>query len=136
MKKSLLVIVCMVAAFAGFSNAKYTINDAEVEQVLTESVQVDFNLTATQAEGILGATSIKQDKDPWVAFALSWVIGAIGVHRVYLGGKGSLILIYIVTCFGIFGIVPIVDTIVLFVGAIKGDISQYVGNDKFFMWSN
>ena len=75
------------------------------------------------------------DPNPWVAFALSWVLGGIGVHRVYLGGKGSLILIYFITCGGIFGIVPLIDWIVLLVGAIKGDISQFVNNDAFFMWN-
>ena len=123
-------------AVAGFSSSKYTIDDNQVENLMEQSVQVNFTLSQEQVDGILGTTSIQAEPNAWVAFALSWVIGWTGIHRVYLGGKGSLILIYIVTCGGIFGIVPLIDWIVLLVGAIKGDISQFVGNDKFFMWGN
>lgn len=136
MKKPIILIIAILFAFAGYSNSKYTIDDTQVEKVMTESVQVDFNMSAEQIEGILGGASIQAEANAWVAFALAWVIGWTGVHRVYLGGKGSLILIYIVTCGGIFGIVPLIDWIVLLVGAIQGDISNFVGNDKFFMWSN
>ncbi len=136
MKKTLLLAVAILFAFAGYSNSKYTINDNQVEKVLTESVQINFELDANQMESILETTSIQGEPNAWVAFALSWVLGGIGVHRVYLGGKGSLILIYFITCGGIFGIVPFIDWIVLLVGAIKGDISQFVDNDKFFMWAN
>ncbi len=136
MKKSLLLVVGMMFAVAGFSSSKYTIDDNQVENLMEQSVQVNFTLSQEQVDGILGTTSIQAEPNAWVAFALSWVIGWTGIHRVYLGGKGSLILIYIVTCGGIFGIVPLIDWIVLLVGAIKGDISQFVGNDKFFMWGN
>ena len=136
MKKSLLLVVAMMFAVAGFSNSKYTIDDNQVESLMEQSVQVNFTLSQEQVDGILGTTSIQAEPNAWVAFALSWVIGWTGIHRVYLGGKGSLILIYIITCGGIFGIVPLIDWIVLLVGAIKGDISQFVGNDKFFMWGN
>lgn len=135
MQKSLLLVVAILFAVSGYSNSKYTIDDSQVEKVLTESVQVDFTMDAKQIEGILSTASIQAgDPNAWVAFAISWVIGWTGVHRVYLGGKGSLILIYLVTCGGIFGIVPLIDWIVLLIGAIQGDISNFVGNDKFFMW--
>ncbi|WP_421877750.1 NINE protein [Marinoscillum sp.] len=134
MKKSILLVVAMMFAVAGFSNSKYTIDDNQVETVIEQSVQVDFNLSQEQVDGILGTTAIQGEPNAWVAFALAWVVGWTGVHRVYLGGKGGLILIYIITCGGIFGIVPLIDWIVLLVGAIKGDISQFVDNDKFFMW--
>jgi hypothetical protein len=46
-----------------------------------------------------------------------------------------LIPAYIFTCFGIFGIVPLVDWIVLLIGLVNDDISKYEDNDKFFMWA-
>lgn len=137
MKKSLLSAVFMMCAlfmFAGTSD--YYIDDAAVETKLNNATQV--SLTAidgmSQVDFMNVASVQAADPNPWVAFALAWVLGGIGVHRVYLGGKGSLILIYFITCGGIFGIVPLIDWIVLLVGAIKGDISEYVGSDKFFMW--
>jgi uncharacterized membrane protein len=40
---------------------------------------------------------------------------------------------YILTCGGIFGIVPLVDFIVLIINI--DNISKYVNNPKFFMWN-
>lgn len=136
MKKLFILFFAVCAVFVTQAESSdYFVNDAEVEQVLEESVQVTFSATEIQLNSVLNASSVQAtDPNPWVAFALAWVVGAFGIHRVYLGGKGMLIVLYIITCFGIFGVVPLVDWIVLLVGAINGDISQYVNNDSFFMW--
>jgi TM2 domain-containing membrane protein YozV len=138
MKNVLLLAIALLAFSTSYANSssKYFVNDEKIENVMQESTQIDFTVDAAQLNMLLNSESIQQDKNAWVAFALTTVVGGLGIHRVYLGGKGSLILIYIVTCGGIFGIVPLVDWIVLLVGAINGDISQFVGNDKFFMWGN
>lgn len=138
MKKiAILAAFLLVAGFANANSKTYYVNDDAVEETLNSAVQVSMTTTdLSQQLEMLNMASVKAtDPNPWVAFALSWVLGGIGVHRVYLGGKGSLILIYFVTCGGIFGIVPLIDWIVLLVGAIKGDISQFVNNDAFFMWN-
>ncbi len=137
MKKFLTTTFTMLIAcalFAGSSN--YYIDDAAVENKLNSATQVVFDANTMQFNGDhLPFASIEQgDPNPWIAFILAWVVGGLGIHRVYLGGKTSLILIYVVTCFGIFGIVPLVDWIVLLIGAVKNDISAYVNNDSFFMW--
>lgn len=58
MKKSLLLVVAILFAFVGYSNSKYTVNDNEVEKVLTESVQVDFTLDQAQMQNVLESASI------------------------------------------------------------------------------
>jgi TM2 domain-containing membrane protein YozV len=78
--------------------------------------------------------SLASNPNPWVSFALCWVVGGFGVHRHYMGTKSSMWAIYTFTCGGIFGIVTFVDWIVLLIGAIDGDISKYVNNNSFFMW--
>ncbi|TNE60421.1 MAG: TM2 domain-containing protein [Bacteroidetes bacterium] len=49
------------------------------------------------------------DNDGIVAAILAFVLGGIGIHRVYLGSDGIIILWYILTIFGIFGIIPLID---------------------------
>jgi TM2 domain-containing membrane protein YozV len=137
MKQTFLLVITLLAFSTSYANnsSKYFVNDEKIENVMQESTQIDFTVDSAQLEMLMNSESIQQDKSAWVAFAIAFVVGGLGIHRVYLGGKGSLILIYIVTCFGIFGVVPMIDWIVLLVGAIKGDISQFIGSDKFFMWN-
>ncbi len=132
MKKSLLLIAALFVFSAGYANStsKYYVNDDQVETLMEESVQVQFD---NSIESPFGTASIQADKNVWIAVALAWFLGGFGVHRVYLDGKTSLIAIYFFTCGGIFGIVPLVDFIALIIN--NDDISKYIGNDKFFMWS-
>lgn len=132
MKKSLLLIAALFVFSAGYANStsKYYVNDDQVETLMEESVQVQFD---NSIESPFGVASIQADKNVWIAVALAWFVGGFGVHRVYLDGKASLIAIYIFTGCGIFGIVPLVDFFALIIN--NDDISKYIGNDKFFMWA-
>ncbi len=62
------------------------------------------------------------------AALLAFFIGALGIHRVYLGGNGLLILGYIFTIGGLFGILPLID----FIRIVSGGIDHYEGNDALF----
>jgi len=62
-----------------------------------------------------------------VAILLAFFIGWTGLHRVYLGGRPILILFYIITFGGIFGLIPLID----FIRLIIGHMAHYEGNDKF-----
>lgn len=59
---------------------------------------------------------------------LALFLGGLGIHRVYLGGSGLLILGYIVTLGGIFGLLPLID----FIRIVSGGIDHYMGNDALF----
>ncbi len=115
----------------------YFLNDQNVEAVFAQS---DVAPLAAEAINLAipgnfaEATTKMGSKNGWVAFALAFVVGNLGIHRFYLGTKTFTGIGYILTCGGIFGIVPFVDWILLLVGAIKGDISDYEDNSKFFMW--
>lgn len=74
--------------------------------------------------------------DPWVAWALSLIpyfTGIAGIHRLYLGAGAGVFLAYFFT-FGGCGFVSLIDTIILLIGALEGDVSKYEGSKKCFMW--
>ncbi|MDR0438411.1 MAG: TM2 domain-containing protein [Bacteroidales bacterium] len=73
-------------------------------------------------------------KDPVVAWLISFPTGMLGLHRLYLGTDVKTMVFYIVTLGGVFGIVPMIDWILLLRGIQSGDISKYVNNRKFIMW--
>lgn len=67
------------------------------------------------------------EKSAAVAILLAFFLGGLGLHRVYLGGRPILILFYIITFGGIFGLLPLID----FIRLIIGHMDHYEGNDKF-----
>lgn len=67
------------------------------------------------------------DHNAVVAILLTLFLGGLGIHRVYLGGRPLLILLYIITFGGIFGILPLIDLIRL----IIGHMDHYEDNNSF-----
>ena len=130
MKKSLLLVVAMMFAVAGFSNSKYTIDDNQVETVMSQATTVQLNLSA---EDFLSATSIQEEKNPWIAVALDFFLGGLAIHRVYLGTPPGIIAGYFFTCGGIFGVLPLIDLIVLVIN--NEDISAYVNKKGLIMFN-
>lgn len=65
------------------------------------------------------------------ALALPLPFGILGLHRIYLGTKPFIPLVYIVTLGGGFGILPFIDFCVLL---LDKDISRYGNNSHIFMW--
>jgi TM2 domain-containing membrane protein YozV len=145
MKKLLfLSLICLssVCSFAA-SGSEYVIDDQKVEQLFTNSV--DASLSAlSDNKGLLSANNQfdfsnaakfrSSDKNFVAAILLNFFLGALGIHRLYLGTATLTWVGYILTCGGIFGIVPFVDFIVLIIH--NDDMSEYIDNTKFFMWAN
>ncbi|MFQ3214042.1 MAG: TM2 domain-containing membrane protein YozV [Marivirga sp.] len=132
--RKVLAVLCLtlvVAVTNANASNSYFVNEAAVEKVFKNSVASEVSFSLTE-DLLMSQKSQLADNDPIVAILLDILVGGLGIHRVYLGGKTSLILIYFITCGGIFGIVPLVDFIVLVIN--YDDISAFVGNDKFIMW--
>jgi TM2 domain-containing membrane protein YozV len=135
MKKAIfLFLVLAVTVFSSY-NAKasgYTANDDLVDQMLsTANETVNIAFTDLTLAGNAGMTLAAEKSAP-VALLLDFFLGGFGVHRFYLGTQVMTGVGYILTCGGIFGIVPLVDFVVLIINL--EDISAYVNNPKFFMW--
>lgn len=143
MKK--IVITLCLAAFVLAAKAgagAYTVNDHQIETVFAQSTPVSLaslsqtgSLAMANALGSNATTMTSADaggKNFATALILNFFLGGLGIHRLYLGTKTLTWVGYILTCGGIFGIVPLVDFIVLIVH--NQDISPYVNNPSFFMW--
>lgn len=140
MKKVILSLFAVLAlsfcAMAENGDA-YTVDDNAIEQVFAQAGEVQMTdasflteMTGMETAAYESAASV----NPWAAWAICWFLGEFGIHRHYMGTSKPMWLYYTLTCGGIFGIVYAVDWVVLLVGAIQNDISEYCGNDKFIMW--
>jgi len=142
MKKLLFFAVAIFAlSFNSFAEVDpYVVDDNAIEQTIAQAGEItvndmnsaflnDFGMPLTDNN-----TASFKGANPWAAFALCWVLGGIGIHRHYMGTSKWMWAYYTFTIFGIFGIVPFVDWVVLLVGAIEGNIGSYTNNSKFFMW--
>jgi len=129
---SLILVLTAVCSF-NVKATGYTSDENLIDQMFTKAPEgvimpfSNFNLTANST-ALAGAA----EKDAIVAIALDFFLGGLGVHRFYLGTEVLTGVGYILTCGGIFGIVPLVDFVVLIID--NKDISPYVNNPKFFMW--
>ncbi len=99
--------------------------DSNLVQVLllpTDSVK--------QNNGTLKNDNVKK-KIVSAFFAFPFPFGFMGAHRVMLGTKPWVPIIYAATFGGCFGILPLIDFCVI---VFSKDIEQYENNPKVFMW--
>ena len=68
------------------------------------------------------------DNDGIVGAILAFVLGWLGIHRVYLGSDGIIVLWYLLTIGGIFGLIPLIDFFRLL---INGSAHYRNNNDLF-----
>ena len=140
MKKSFLffLLFAFVLVVKQANASAYTVNEKAVDQLFakaTETSILSVNATDLSSAG-LSASSLapaEAKKDAVVAIVLDFFLGGLGIHRFYLGTEVLTGIGYILTCGGIFGIVPLVDFVVLIIN--NQNISPYVNNPKFFMWN-
>ena len=142
-KLALLVAAIFAMSFSSFAEVDpYVANDNAIEQAFAAAEEVSFNnMDILADQPILGSANTMSvnnaafgSANPWGAWALCTFLGGFGIHRHYMGTSNWMWAIYTFTVFGIFGVVPFVDWVVLLVGAIENNIGSYTGNDKFFMW--
>ena len=76
------------------------------------------------------AEALRPDNSVEQIFAavLCFFLGTIGIHRVYLKAKPILILWYLISFGGFFGLIPLID----FIRLIMGQTDHYRGNSNLF----
>ena len=66
------------------------------------------------------------------AVLLAVFLGHFGVHRIYLGTKENVPVVYSLTLGGGFGLLPLFDIVAILTSK---DLDEYANNNKVFMWS-
>jgi len=139
--KKVFTLILLIAATFSFSQvnaAKYSIDEKAIDQLFTTATETSMiSMNASNFSAIPSAVSSPlmanaEEKDAVVAIVLDFFLGGLGIHRFYLGTETLTGLAYIFTCGGIFGVVPLIDFVVLVIN--NDDISPYIDNPKFFMW--
>lgn len=140
MKHLVLVFVLILCVFsARQANASsYAVNELSVDKLFDNAIETSM-LSVSSADLTTGVSNFPstamagKEKDAVVAILLDFFLGGLGIHRFYLGTETLTGLGYFLTCGGIFGIVPLIDLVVLIID--HNDISPYINNPKFFMWN-
>jgi hypothetical protein len=130
---SVLSFVFVFVSYQSKASSIYKVDDVAIETLFAGSQTILTGIsTASSLLMPMTTDAVMAEKNVWIAVVLDFFLGGIAIHRVYLGGTPVLILGYLFTFGGIFGLVPLIDFVVLIVES--GDISKYVGSNKFFMW--
>lgn len=139
MKKLLFSIIAIFAiGIAANAANSYTISDEAVDTMIENCIEAPVCAEAPAAAlPSTPAVKIGQAPNAWVAFALSFipVTGWLAVHRMYLGTSVLPVVLNILTGAG-FGIVYVVDWVVLLIGAIDNNVGAYTNNPRWLMWCN
>lgn len=77
--------------------------------------------------------SIKQERTISAILALPLPTGIIGGHRIYLGTKPFVPVVYIATFGGCFGILPFIDFVTILM-ADPEKLKSFENNPHLFMW--
>jgi len=125
------VVFCFITLSTNASASSFKIEDSAIENLFSKATTSNISIMFDGFESS-NSTAIVKEKSAAAALVIDFFLGGLGIHRFYLGTKAMTGVGYILTCGGIFGLVPLVDLIVIAVNF--DDISNYVDNPKFFMW--
>jgi|GEM_PF-1118555 len=110
------------------------ISDCFVRDSIVNEVSTDSTLLQLNQENARHTTTLltdNQKKRRLALFAFPFPFGLVAAHRVMLGTKPWVPIVYIATFGGCFGILPLIDFCVIL---CSKDITQYENNPNIFMW--
>lgn len=136
MKKLLLTLAVALFAICSVSANNYTANDAAIDALVNNSVEIVMMAEADMAPAAPAAAYVAAGKNPIIAAVLGWCTGWCGVHRYYLGTAPWMVLPYLLTGGG-FGVVCVVDAVLLTIDALEDRINPaYINNERIIMWAD
>ncbi len=136
MKKVILCLIAVLGLGIAASAANYTIDEQSIDAMIEMAEEV-----TPAAMGAQGATDVTihlgNGAQPIVAFLLSIfpVTSWLAIHRMYMGTSILAVILNIVTGAG-FGVVYVIDWVMLLIGVLDNNIGQYCNNGRWWMWAN
>lgn len=134
MKKFFASLVAILAIGIAANAASYTIDESAIDAAIEAAVAE----APAQSAGVLyNSVKIGAQPQPIIATVLSIipVTSWLALHRAYLGTSWLAVGLNILTGAG-FGIVYVVDAVVLVLGTLDNNIGAYVNNPRWLMWAN
>lgn len=109
------------------------------EQIIVDSAMVEYSEIMSYSKKditnpILKLFRKKQKNNQRIiaaVLAFPFPFGIVGLHRIYLGTKPHVPVVYIGTFGGVFGLLPLIDFCAL---AFDKDFEHYQQNGQVFMW--
>jgi TM2 domain-containing membrane protein YozV len=127
---SFLFLMLMGFSFFGKTNTT-SLSPISIDTVWVQLNTADVHNSDFSEQEFITKDTLKQKK--WVSalFAFPFPFGFMGAHRVMLGTKPWVPVVYVATLGGCFGLLPMID---FFVITFSKDLSQYENNPNVFMW--
>lgn len=139
MKKFFLALAVLLGCAVVANASNYSINDSDIDALIAcaeETPALDFDAVDLASASSASSSAVISTKSDAVALVLCFIVGGFGVHRHYMGTAPAMWALYTFTFGGIFGIVPLVDFIVMLIDLVEDNgYGAYYGNTKFFMWA-
>lgn len=145
-KTRILLLTALVTGFASFQTLKATsidtaecviANDTALFKKRAVSTEDTLCVTVTPGESGTTAEIPSTDNLPkkrvvCALFALPFPCGFVGAHRVMLGTKPWVPIVYVATFGGCFGLLPLIDFCFI---TFSKDLTSYENNPHVFMWA-
>lgn len=112
----------------------YTLKVCDSSTISINPIELKMIISATDSLTLKNSVNVDSPlKKKFISalFAFPFPFGFVGAHRVMLGTKPWVPVIYVATFGGCFGLLPLID---FFVIVFSKDIEQYENNPNIFMW--
>ncbi len=116
------VVICVLEIQPG---------DSILNSIATDTLALQLNQKEVALASVLPSDDLKQKKRVCAFFAFPFPFGFVGAHRVMLGTKPWIPIVYVATFGGCFGLLPLIDFLVILNAK---DMEQYENNPNLFMW--
>ncbi|MGL4597522.1 MAG: TM2 domain-containing protein [Bacteroidia bacterium] len=111
------------------SDTFYVCATDSLSQIALAEIQAAFDADSTIQQG-------ENRRLIGTLLAIPFPFGIIGMHRIYLGCPPWIPIVYLVSFGGCFGILPLIDCIMIATADDKALEERYRNSSKLFMWVN
>ncbi|MGQ0828544.1 MAG: NINE protein [Bacteroidota bacterium] len=121
--------MCIGFAFNTSANSSIIKTDSTLFAI-TDTIAIN-SASKIVPDSLSSKGDFKKKKLVSALFSFPFPFGFMGAHRVMLGAKPWIPVVYVATFGGCFGILPLIDFCVITFGK---NLEQYENNPQLFMW--
>jgi TM2 domain-containing membrane protein YozV len=138
MKKLIVSLIAVLGIAISANAANYKVDNNAIDALVENATEVytaDFMVPASATAAASASVAASGSVNPVTALILNVFLGWCAIHRHYCGTAPWMWAAYLFTGGGIFGILDLVDFVMLIVGIADGSgASQFINNPKFIAW--